>query len=372
MRILLATPLYPPDMGGPATYSALLARELPREGINVVLVPFSSVRHLPKGISHAVYTWHVFRGARDVDIVYAQDPISVGLPSCIAAFLRRKTFVLKVVGDQAWEQGVQRFGVTHQLDTFSKRPGGDYHPFVRLMKFVERQVALRAKQIVVPSNYLKTIVSNWGVPKKHIVVIPNGFRDFDVSGRKQVLRGMVKARGKIIMSAGRLVPWKGFDTLIKAMPAIRRKFRDATLVIAGDGPERERLEQLAKRLEIDTHVIFLGKLTQDVLASYIKMADVFALATSYEGFSHQLLEVMAIGTPIVTTSAGGNPELVEDGKHGLLVRKGDQKALATLIIKVLSDRALRERLVRGAKRRVQDFSEEQAVRETAALLKKMR
>lgn len=371
MRILIATPLFPPDVGGPATYSKLIFDGLPAQGIEVSLVSFGEVRHLPKVIRHIVYAVLVFRRAREVDLVYAQDPVSVGLPAFIAAFFRRKPFLLKVVGDYAWEQGVQRFGVKHTLDTFSKRSPGDYHPFVRFLKWVEYFVASRARHVIVPSVYLKTIVSNWGVPRNSIVVIQNGFRDFEVEGRKQVLRGMVKAHGEIVISAGRLVPWKGFDVLIKAVPLLSKKFPQLKVLIAGDGPEMERLEQLSKRLEVGEHVTFLGQQSQDVLFSYIKLADVFALATNYEGLSHQLLEVMAIGTPIVTTSVGGNPELIEGGKEGLLIKRGSAEALAHAIETLLVGGRLREQLVRAAKRRVRDFSEERVLGETAALLKRI-
>jgi len=310
----------------------------------------------------------LLRASRDADLIYALDPWSVGVPSLLVAALFRKTFVVKIVGDYAWEQGVQRFGVRQQLDTFSKRPGSDYHPFVSLLKFSERLVARRAKRVVVPSEYLKTIISNWGVSKKRITVIHNGIRDFDVRGRKQVLRGMVKARGEILISAGRLVPWKGFAALIAVMPVLLKRFPEAKLLIAGDGPDMNKLEHAARRLGISGHVVFLGSLSQDVLMSYIKMADVFVLNSSYEGFSHVLLEVMAVGTPIVTTNVGGNPEIISDQKHGILIRRNSPKELSEAISRTLSDRGLRERIARAAKRRVKDFSEEHVIRETAEFL----
>jgi len=239
---------------------------------------------------------------------------------------------------------------------------------VNLLKFSERLVARRAKRVVVPSEYLKTIISNWGVSKKRITVIHNGIRDFDVRGRKQVLRGMVKARGEILISAGRLVPWKGFAALIAVMPVLLKRFPEAKLLIAGDGPDMNKLEHAARRLGISGHVVFLGSLSQDVLMSYIKMADVFVLNSSYEGFSHVLLEVMAVGTPIVTTNVGGNPEIISDQKHGILIRRNSPKELSEAISRTLSDRGLRERIARAAKRRVKDFSEEHVIRETAEFL----
>src|SRR3989344_6621979 len=120
MRLLIATPLYPPDIGGPATYAKLLNEGLPAKGIDVELIKFSEVRHLPKLIRHYVYYRRVLAVARNVDIILALDPVSVGLPAMKAARKAGKPFVVKIVGDYAWEQGVQRFGVTHTLDAFVK------------------------------------------------------------------------------------------------------------------------------------------------------------------------------------------------------------------------------------------------------------
>ena len=117
--ILIATGLYPPDVGGPATYSYLLNQELPRRGWEVKILSFGEVRSWPKIIRHLAYGWKVFRLVRHYQIIYVQDPVSVGLPVCLACALARRSFILKIVGDYAWEQGSQRFGVIDLLDDFS-------------------------------------------------------------------------------------------------------------------------------------------------------------------------------------------------------------------------------------------------------------
>ena len=85
MKLVIATPLYPPEIGGPATYSRLLEEGLPMKGIEVELVKFSEVRHLPKLIRHYVYYRQVLKAARRADAVLALDPVSVGLPAMKAA-----------------------------------------------------------------------------------------------------------------------------------------------------------------------------------------------------------------------------------------------------------------------------------------------
>ena len=102
MKLLIATPLYPPDVGGPATYAKTLESCLPAKDVSVTLVKFGDVRHLPKGISHIAYLMNLFRVARNTDIILALDPASVGLPATLVAMVLRKPLVVKIVGDYAW------------------------------------------------------------------------------------------------------------------------------------------------------------------------------------------------------------------------------------------------------------------------------
>ena len=361
--------MYPPEPGGPGTYAKILYDGFLELGILVEVINFEDVRRFPKGVSHLIYFFKLMRIAGSCDVLYALDPVSVGLPALIAARLRGKHFFLKVVGDYAWEQSVQRFGVTHMLDTFVKRTEG-YPPLVLWLKWIESFVAKGAKQIVVPSNYLKTIVEAWGVRTDKIVVIPNAYDGVEVTARREVLRDMLKFKGTLMMSAGRLVPWKGFAGLIKLVPNLKKQFPDLKLLIAGSGPDYEKLERLAEELGIAEDVILTGSLERDVLSRYIKVADVFTLNTSYEGFSHQLLEVMAVGTPLVTTRVGGNPELVEHEKNGLLVKRGNAKELETALLRVLHDKALATRLAQNGRKRIREFGKERMVKDTIKVFKK--
>src|SRR3989344_5996165 len=124
MRILIATGLYPPEIGGPATDAKLFEERLPRYGIEGAGVSFKTVRHLPLIIRHIAYGWKVSRAARSADLILVQDSVSTGLPVAIASFFGGKKFIIRVPGDYAWEQGTQRFGVRESLDDFQKRTYG--------------------------------------------------------------------------------------------------------------------------------------------------------------------------------------------------------------------------------------------------------
>ena len=357
-RILIATGIFPPQVGGPATYSKLLLDTLPQKGFPVIVVSFGEVLRYPKILRHGIYFFKVLRKALSSDVVYAQDPVSVGFPALIASKILGKKFYLKIVGDYAWEQGTQRFGVVDLLDTFSKTPSG-YPFFVQGLKRIQRFVAHHADTVIVPSNYLKTVVTNWGIEGSHIHVIYNAFQTpHDWLSR-------IEARKKLgieypaIISAGRLVRWKGFDTLIKLMPDIAREIPTAKLFIAGDGPDSAYLRKTIIEVGAEDSVIMLGKLSQSDLFDYIAASNLFVLNTSYEGLSHQLLEVMFLKTPILTTDVGGNPEVVESGKNGLLVTYNDTSALRKAIVELLHDQQKQNAFTSAGGLKLNEFSQDQ-------------
>lgn len=358
MNILIATGIYPPQIGGPATYSKLLYDRLPARGHSVTVVNFGDVLHLPKIIRHFAYFFILCWRARGTDVVYAQDPVSVGLPALLATKLLRKKFVLKIVGDYAWEQGVLRAGITDDLSVFAGKYAG-YPLLVRVLKHIQYRVALGAECIITPSEYLKTIISAWGIAPANITVVYNAFERADsVSETKEDARTTLGISHLAVLSAGRLVPWKGFPVLIDAMQDIAREFPTAKLFIAGGGPEDARLRETAEKAGVVDHVVFLGAIPRARLLQFVRAVDVFALNTAYEGFSHQLLEVMAEGTPVVSTAVGGNPELITDDKEGILVPFNDKARLVKAISRVLRGGADISLMTSRAREKAGSFTEE--------------
>ncbi len=341
MKLVLATPLYPPEIGGPATYAKLLAEGLSARGIEVTVVKFSEVRHLPKGIRHIVYFWRVHRALRNADAVLALDPVSVGLSACLAAWFAKKPFVVKIVGDYAWEQGQQRFGITENLDDFIKTKKVPFP--VRILRRIQTRVAAAATRVIVPSEYLKGIVAAWGspspgygepsIPEEKIEVIYNSV------ALPASLKTIERPNGFLVVSSGRRVPWKGFEALER-------------VVIRQSG----------------WHFFLAEGLPRSEALGWVKAADVFVLNSSYEGLSHALLEAMMLGTPIVATSGGGNPELIEDGKTGLLVPPGDEEALYTALRQVEQDPATAHKRAAAAQEFAKQFSTETMLEATATLL----
>ncbi len=360
MKILIATPLYGSQIGGPSTYVKILEKMLPKYDISVVVVPFSTVSRWPKIISHILFGYYIFRASKGVDIIYALDPISVGIPSVLVAKVLKKKFFVRIAGDYAWEQGVQRFKVKDHLDVFSKKTD-DYFVPVLILKKLQKMVAESAEKVIVPSNYFKRIITNWGVDSKKVKVIHSVAEDVPFQGRKSDLRSMLSFDGKIVVSAGRLVPWKGFEALIDITPKLVEKYGSFKLLIAGDGPQMKSLSKMVVKKKLDNYVAITGSLEREVLFKYIRVADVFVLNTNYEGLSHQLLETISIGTPVITTDVGGNPELIDDKINGLLVSFNNKKELYESIVSVLDSQTLSEKLVRNAKTKLKKFNSEDMV-----------
>ena len=349
MRILLVTGIYPPDIGGPAVYTKMIAEEFNARGHMVTVVTYadggeSHGKQAPWGgrvysisrssfwlFRHIRFFATVFREARKHEVIYAQDPMNTALASWFAGVVWRKKFVVKIIGDYAWEQGMQRFGVTDLLDIFlTKR----YGFAVEILRLFERFSAKRASRVIVPSIYLKTVVQKWGVEGKLITVIYNAVSLPDVTYSFEDARRLVHINGYIILSVGRLVPWKGFEMLIRSMPDIQAKIPDAHLLIIGSGPEEAHLKKTVQDLGLEKSVSLLGGKSHSDLVTYISAADIFLLNTGYEGLSHQLIEVMSIGCPIITTDVGGNKEIVRAGDNAVVVGYNDREAWKEAILHI--------------------------------------
>ncbi len=370
MKILLAAGIFPPDIGGPATYAQMLDDELPKMGIDVMVVPYGLVRSLPKAIRHLAYMRLLWKESKGCSIIYALDPMSVGVPSRIVAMLKQKTFVVRLGGDYAWEQGVQRYGVKDTLDAYtahhSPRP-----LMVRFMAWLQTFVVKGARVVVVPSKYMQGIVSSWGMPNEKIRVVYSALHALAPLDSRQILREDFLFSGLVISSVARLTPWKGMQTLIELVALRVTRGEVITLVIGGDGPQRLELEQLVQSLGVSKHVRFVGALTRDAMAAVVYASDIFILNTAYEGLSHQLLEVMDIGTPIITTNIGGNPELITNGVEGILVPVNDLEAIDTAISNLHSNPDLGTRLSVAAKHRVTFFKSDSVIEEMSSLLKSL-
>jgi glycosyltransferase involved in cell wall biosynthesis len=169
----------------------------------------------------------------------------------------------------------------------------------------------------------------------------------------------------VVGNVAALVAHKGQRHLIEAIPLVIREVPDARLVILGEGELRPQLEHQVKHLRLEKHVVLPG-FRADVL-SLIKGFDLFVMSSETEGLGTSLLDAMAAGKACIGTRVGGIPEVIDDGRTGLLVPPHDAAALAGAIVKLLKDSALRTRMADAGLERVgTQFSVEKMVDGTLA------
>ena len=187
-----------------------------------------------------------------------------------------------------------------------------------------------------------------------------------MSVNKKDLTSELGLSGKILVSIGRLVPWKGFEMLIEIMPEISKKYPDAQLFIIGSGPEESALK--AKNYQLKAGVRFLGSLSHEQVLKYLKAADMFLLNTGYEGFSHQILEAMAVGVPVISTHSGGNREILKDRQNALVVGYNDKEAWIRAISELFENQNIYSSILQNSKIDVARFSGENMIEETLKVL----
>lgn len=384
MKILITTGIFPPDIGGPASYAELLGRELSKRDVSTTVLTYSSVlkyeadnaqpfrvvrvwKGVPKILRHLVYFLKALSLAKKTDVVFALNAVGAGLPALWAAKIRKKKFFVKIVGDYAWETAVNRGKTFLLIDDFqrSKR-----HGRIGILHKHQTGVCRGADGVIVSSNYLADMIKNWGVPGEKIHVVYNGvdFKPADIT--KEEARKKIGIAGNIIISIGRLVSWNGFRMLIKIMPKLFEINQFFRLVIVGDGPERKILESIIKNMHLENKVYLVGKKSKEELALFSAAADIFVLNTVYEGFSRQILEAMAAGVPVITTAVGGNKEVIRQGEDGFMVKYNDEFNLIEAIKTIWQAEELRTRFIEEGKKTAKLYNIDKACQETIALLLK--
>ena len=355
MKIILATPVYPPEIGGPATYIKELALRLRGEH-EVVIVAYASTSERIDGTTLFVaskrrplplrllkYITLLLKASRSADVIYVQNAVASGLPAILVGMLRRIPVVLKFVGDEAWERASQERRTEKHLEEFLANPDGGWRTYVRMA--IQGFVLRRADIVTTPSLYLRdAIVRTYGIKNERAVVNYNAAeKDSEVPFETAPTRHQ-------LVATARLVEWKGLDGVIRATAILKKKYPDVKVVIAGDGPEEGKLKALSQELGVADRIRFTGRVSRAETWHLRKSSEVYVLNSTYEGLPHTALTSFAARIPMVATDISGTNEAVYNEISGLLVPPGDDNALAAAISRLFDDAALRAKLVVGAER----------------------
>jgi glycosyltransferase involved in cell wall biosynthesis len=372
-RILLITDIFPPDIGGPATFINQLGHQLAQLDYRVTVVCTSEqdeestdkqrpykirrIRRRPSSLQHSLRVRAILaQEIRRHDLIFSN---GLEYPTFQVCRLLRRPYLLKVVGDSAWETARNTHQTLLSIDEFQSTAAAG-QPWEKLVH-KRTAFARHAQRVITPSHYLRRIVIGWGVPPERVVTIYNGvpletFTAFQPRPRKEETLNL--------LFIGRLANWKGVDTLIKATAELHK----VQLTIVGDGPEMAPLRQLAHQLGAAEQVVFKGAQSKKGVHEALEQAHALALISAYEGLSHTVLEACAAAVPCIVSDCGGNPEIISHAENGLVVPYGDVSRLRDAIRQLQADESLRYRLAVQAQVVSRRFNFADTVRQTAALL----
>lgn len=217
------------------------------------------------------------------------------------------------------------------------------------------------KIIALSKGVAKNLHSYFKVPKQNIQVIHNGI---DLALIRSAVRepardiAWIRDGTPAIIACGRLIYQKNYPLLLEAF-AMTQKQVDSKLLVLGQGEDRVSLEELTRRLGIQEKVFFLG--FQKNPYKYMAASDIFVLSSLWEGFANVVIEAMACGVPVISTRCLGPEEIINDGINGILVPGESPEALAGAIIRLINDKRLTKRLIRGGYERAEDFRVEKMI-----------
>ncbi len=232
-----------------------------------------------------------------------------------------------------------------------------------------------ADRVIVLNDGMREEAEDAGLDMSRVIWVPNPvdtaeFRPCDEDQRLTLrLAAGLPPAAPVVIFVGRFAPQKALPSLLRAFRIAVGRHREAILALLGDGPSRSELENLVAELGIENQVRFVGIVDAKEVRQWLQLSDVFALISTQEGLSCALLEAMSTALPAVVSDIPANTQLIEDGKHGLVVRSGDEKAIAEGLSRLLGDRPARLRLGKAARARVvSEYSEEQVAARYEAVL----
>jgi len=237
--------------------------------------------------------------------------------------------------------------------------------YSRLLRMMDKPLTYVTDRVIAVSYSVKERRIKRGLPDKNkVVVIHNGIDinkfNSDLYDNDKIRETMsIGASDVVIGAVGRLSPEKGLDFLLEAASKIYSKYTEAKLVIIGDGPCRNMLEQQTIDLGISEKVIFTG--FRDDVPELLSAMDIFVSSSLFEAFPMVILEAMSMSKPVVATNVGGIPEMIIPGVTGFIVPPGDSEALYTAIIQLLDDPDRRITFGQNGRQRIEEFFTTQVI-----------
>lgn len=317
-RVCVVGPL-PPPSGGMSNQCQLLVRLLRSEGLAVELVQ-TNAPYRPAWVGSIAVVRALFR----------LPPYLYGLWRACA-----RADVVHILANSGWAWhlfvapaiGIARI---HKVAVIVNYHGGNADTFfARAPRYVLAMLAHAALRVM-PSPYLQRVFAQYGLTSEVIPNIVDLSRFTPPSGDPQ------ESRAHIVVTRN-LEAIYDIATAIRAFARVRRRVPSAHMTIAGSGPEHDRLLALSTELGQDGAICFVGRLANEDIATLVASATCLLNPSTVDNMPVSILEAFACGVPVVSTCAGGIPDMLEDGVAGLLVPVGDEGAMADAVLRILQN-----------------------------------
>jgi glycosyltransferase involved in cell wall biosynthesis len=312
-KIALFSGIYPPATGGPAKFAETFYGYCQENSIEITVYAYSALqedRHvdskvkliplsLPVPIRYLLMVSYILREAFKGSALLANGCF---WEFSIAAFIWRFKYIAKIPGDIVWERAKNKGLTSDSIEVFQGRKINWRFSVLRKMFSYSLK---KAECVIAPSDHLKGLAVNWGVASDKIRIVSNSI------SLTQFCPAPLKDKSYDFVTVSRLVPWKGIDKVIETSALLNQ-----SLLIVGDGPDRERLERLSRQVGATT--TFVGDIAQVNLPKLLVRASAFVLNSSFEATSYALLEAMACGLLVIANEKTGSEEILVHMKNGLL------------------------------------------------------
>jgi len=306
------------------------------------------------------------------DLVHVESAYPLGAVTALARRSVPIPYVITVRGADLFNEPAARFGYAR-------------YPLVRrLLRLAFRHAAA----IRATSRQTHELVCSYGAPPERVFLIPRNIRNdcfpqdlpaFRAAARAEVLeRHGLPAGGRLVVAAGRLLPIKGFDLLLQALPSVLSAVPETWLLLCGGsrpdpvvGDYRAYLERLAGEYGVRERVIFTGEVPAGLFTRYLAAADLVVVSSIREGSNKVLLEAAALGTPFVATETSGTSDFFRNPPGGVEVPPGDVPALSAAMVDLLRNEGRRRLLGEQAARSSRRFHSEQVAEEMWRLYRRV-
>ena len=320
MRVLVTVGIFPPDIGGPATFVPKIAKYFQDElNYEIEILTLSdnknsninddfSVKRIDRNLP-IIYRWlktifTIYKLGKNKDLIFVN---GLGTEATIANIFLKKKIIRKIVGDPVWERAYSKAKISESFDEFQVK---NYGFSISLQKKVRSFSIKKSDIVVTPSQHLKNFILNLGFKNK-IEIINNGVfipeENTNIFTNDQIN----------ITIVSRLVSHKNIKKIIRAISDLNDPL--IYLNIIGDGPELNQLQKISLKSNNKDNIIFHGKLNRDDINHIFLKSDIYIQASNYEGLPHSLLEAMSYGIPVLCTPVGECKEILGNEDRGYIL-----------------------------------------------------